>query len=440
VAASGLPERRVGDGGAASDGLIITGAALACAALWLVVLHPGFMSPDSADQLRQARRGIVADWHAPLLTFLWIATERLVTGPFGMLILQTAAFWTGLALLAKRIAAPVAPKIAFLVGLALAPPIVTLAGAIWKDVLMVSLVTLAFGVADRRVAFWPVALLATMSRHNAIAAVAVAVLLHFSPEGVTRQGLRRALAASAVLLVLSLAFNFAVVDRRTYPMQVFLLGDLIGIAVTTSAVPEIDPCNLKQGQAPPRRAVQRGDPKIVAADVANRTQLKPCMQEGAGAASRTLVEQWIALVFQHPTAYARVRAKLSYRLLGFDETPFNFTLPRSTYDPVAMRIEPQVPPTPLQEWLGAQIWSLRDSAMFRPWIYGVLGIAACGVAAARRRRWPCFIALSGLACELGLFFVAPAPEYRYSSWMIASALIASAWLAAEAIGALRTRA
>jgi MYXO-CTERM domain-containing protein len=109
-------------------------------------------------------------------------------------------------------------------------------------------------------------------------------------------------------------------------------------------------------------------------------------------------------------------------------------LARSIYDPVRFRLEPPPSPSSFQEWLGAALWRWRDALVFRPWIYGALGLVAVAVAALRRRRWPLFIALSGIASECGLFFVAPSADYRYSYWMIVSALIAALWLIAEAIG------
>lgn len=419
-------------GGDATAVIAIT--ALCCALSWLVLLHPGFMSPDSAHQLSQARGGVLTDWHAPLMSILWMATDRIVPGPFGMLVLQTAILWTGLALLARRIAAPAWAKVCFLLSLAVAPPVLSIAGALWKDVLMAALATLAFAVADRRRAFWPVALLATMSRHNAIPAVAVAVLLHLAPERVDGRALARAALASALLFATALGFNALVVDEQTHPEQVFLIGDFIGISVTTQTIPSVDACHKKAATPQRRRALPfDDDPKTKAVLVAAATQFKYCADE---AASRSLLERWMSLVAEHPAAYLHVRSRLARQLLGIDEAPGNFMLVRSIYDPVRFGLEPPPAPSTFQEWLGAELWRWRDALVFRPWLYGVLGIAAAVIAALRRRRAPLFIALSGLASECGLFLVAPSADYRYSYWLIVSALIATLWTCAEAVGAL----
>jgi hypothetical protein len=106
----------------------------------------------------------------------------------------------------------------------------------------------------------------------------------------------------------------------------------------------------------------------------------------------------------------------------------------SLYDATGSGIEPAPPPSRVQEWLGARLRDVERFRIFRPVLYGALALVASAVAAWRGRLWPCCIALSGLACELGLFLVAPSPEYRYSYWMIVAALIAALWLAAETIG------
>lgn len=389
------------------------------------------MSNDSISQLMQVRSRSFSDWHAPLMAIIWVAAEHVVAGPFGMLVLQTAFFWTGLALLANRITAPVWLRASFLLVLALAPPILSLAGTIWKDVFMVSLLTLAFGVADRRLAFWPVALLATASRHNAIPAVALAVLLHLSPQRVSLRGIGYALAASAAMLVTSLWFNYAVSTDRTHPMQMFVIGDVAGIAAATDKVPAVDSCHFKDSAT-----IQRGalldEPKIAAAAVAATTRLTTCSDDGAW---QRLLDQWLTLVSAHPRAYAAVRTKLAREQLGIDGTPGNFLMAGSFYDATGSGIEPAGPPSPVQDWLGARLRDLERFRIFRPCLYGALALVASGVAAWRGRLWPCCIALSGLACELGLFFVAPSPEYRYSYWMIVAALISALWLAAETIGA-----
>lgn len=183
----------------------------------------------------------------------------------------------------------------------------TLAGAVWKDVLLAALLTLAFGVAGRSLAFWPVALLATMSRHNAIPAVTIAVLLHLAPSGPSPSALWRALAQG---------FNAAVVDTRTNPVQMVALADLNGIAKRTRTVPAVDPCNHMTREQPPPRSASLDEPQVGAALHATRLRFGFCFDE---AASRTLLGEWVRLVLEQPLEYADVRAQMASRLVGVRE-------------------------------------------------------------------------------------------------------------------------
>jgi hypothetical protein len=215
------------------------------------------------------------------------------------------------------------------------------------------------------------------------------------------------------------------------------LADLHGIASRTRTPAAVDSCNRKTSEEPPPRAVTMDEPKVRSALHATRLRLGFCFDQ---AATRTLLEQWIRMVLAQPREYAETRAYMALLLLGFRETPGNFVMVQSLYEGAAPSIEPPVPPTAAQLRLGAWIWALESRYAFRPWIYAVVGIGATLVAALRRRWWPCAVALSGIAFELVLLLVAPSPDYRYSYWMIVSALIAATWLAAEAIGGRGPRA
>jgi hypothetical protein len=260
--------------------------------------------------------------------------------------------------------------------------------------------------------------------------VALAVLLHLSADGVSLRRIAYALVASAALFAATLWFNHAISTDRTHPMQMFVLGDVAGIAHKTDAMPTVDSCHLKSTVV--RRPERLDEPKFTAVAVAAQTRFQPCYDD---AAWRTLIGQWLTMVVDHPLAYLRVRAEIARAQLGIDGTPGNFLMAGSLYDATGSGIEPAPPPSRVQEWLGARMRDLERFRIFRPCLYAALALVASVIAAWRGRLWPCCIALSGLACELGLLIVAPSPEYRYSYWMVVAALIAALWLAAETIGA-----
>src|SRR5688572_20293768 len=66
---------------------------------WLVVLvyaYPGMMTMDSIHQLAEGRRGFYTDGHPPLMSFIWRWVDKVIAGPFGMLVLQTVSFLAGM--------------------------------------------------------------------------------------------------------------------------------------------------------------------------------------------------------------------------------------------------------------------------------------------------------------------------------------------------------
>ena len=75
-------------------------AALCCLGT-ILTFAPGYLSPDSLDQLRQARGMTpLTDWHPPVLSLLWRALIA-ATGSFAsMAVLQSLVFWGALWVLA----------------------------------------------------------------------------------------------------------------------------------------------------------------------------------------------------------------------------------------------------------------------------------------------------------------------------------------------------
>ena len=422
----------------AGGGAVLAAVALAGGVAWLLLLAPGFMSDDSASQLLEARRGHLSDWHPPILAALWMVCDRVVAGPFGMLLLQTALFWTGLALLAERIAAPLAMRAIFVLVIGFAPPVLSIAGAIWKDVLLVAAMVVALGLAGRSRAFWVFALLATLARHNAIPAVAVAILLHLSAPGApSLAALARAALATVAVFAASLGVNAALTDQRAHVEQAIAMFDIVGIGVATGTLPDFHPCFRRNGEPIDRDVVLgRYDPRSNLYLVVPETKLHFCPKPDAVS---SIVGQWLGAIAAHPGAYVAHRLRVAGHLLGLHATPGSFMMTASTYTHESFpALEPPAAPSPLQERFTRVLLALRPYGVFRPWVYVVLSVVACAVAVRRRRWWPLCIALSGLAYEAGLLVVAPTEEYRYSYWMVVSALIAAAWLAIEAIASART--
>lgn len=111
-------------------------AAVCCLAT-TTLFAPGYMSPDSIDQLQQAMgRTPLTDWHPPVLSLVWRALIAVTGMPASMAVLQSVIFWGALWVVARCVwdlTASRAGSLAVL-GLGLTPPVLTFLGVVWKDV------------------------------------------------------------------------------------------------------------------------------------------------------------------------------------------------------------------------------------------------------------------------------------------------------------------
>jgi hypothetical protein len=108
--------------------------ALLGAAFHFVIFFPGSMSVDSWNQIMQARSGVYADWHPPMMAFLWRLIETFWPGPTGMLVLHLTLFWYAL----FRFSVHLKSKYMFVrlavLAIGLLPMVTGIIGAIWKDI------------------------------------------------------------------------------------------------------------------------------------------------------------------------------------------------------------------------------------------------------------------------------------------------------------------
>ncbi|HYH84438.1 MAG TPA: hypothetical protein VEX60_03085, partial [Pyrinomonadaceae bacterium] len=102
--------------------------------LCVIAFYPGYMSPDSIYQLAEGRAWSFTDWHPPLMAAVWGVVDRVVPGPFGMLLLQNAAFWGALAVFWRMTYRRSVWLGLCLVGLGFLPSVLALLSTIWKDV------------------------------------------------------------------------------------------------------------------------------------------------------------------------------------------------------------------------------------------------------------------------------------------------------------------
>lgn len=389
---------------------------------FLLYAYPGFTSPDSIQQLDEARAGAYTDWHPPAMAFLWRYVDKIWSGTFLMLVLQSSTFLVGTYALIARVLTPIRAAIAA-VCIFLFPPVMTALAVIWKDSLMAGLLiagTAALLSPKRgwRIAACVLIFVATAIRHNALAATLPIVVLLFTwRESWT--GWRRYALAIAVWVAITGAAS--VLNRKLATGSEYAWHNsvaLLDIAGTARFSKVQDDAELQAlfaginlphptGLAKRIRMLYTGDSHWQLTHGDDRVFDLPVL-----ATIPDVKRAWFRALETYPRAFIYHRWRMFREVIGAG----GHSIWASVWygDEIPSR-------TPVQHaWVSA-LFAIRDSALFRVWIYLVLAIALLVMC---RARLPLALLASGLVCEVSLAVAAPSADYRYSHWMIVTVVIA----------------
>lgn len=432
-----LPPRLVGPWPAAFAGFLLT----------IALFFPGGMSSDSISQLAQARSGVFSNWHPPLMAAGWRLVDSVLPGPFGMLVLQAAAWWAGLALVARGWFTGRPAAIAVL-AVGLWPPFFGMVGTVWKDVHMAAAFTLAAGLMmgrpGERARPWALALAlvaiayGTAMRHNgALAAAPLAAYAGWHLAGwAWRHNVWRGLLTAAVVVVTlatPIAANRVLTGYDAHVEQLLYAFDLAGIEARTG-VPVV-PSVMHAGPVTAELIRRTYDPNYV-------DPLYPHVLtfRDDAASLETIREAWRDAIWRHPGAYAAHRLEVVLRLWGLAPQVW------FAYHRGVLQNDLGVPEG--ASWhnapLFAAFWVLKFTPLYRP-IFYLLALGAglwLAVRAWRRHPrlgWAIALAVSGLLYAGPNVLVAIAADLRYHLWtLVATALVAVA-LHAERLLVYRRR-
>lgn len=416
--------------------------------------YPGLMSADSADQLDDARRWILGDWHPPLMSLLWRFVELFVAGPFGMFAIQVSGFVIG----AYAILRTATPDRAALATLAIGffPPVLWVFGVVWKDAQMAAFALLGIAslFSERKhirglgiVAF----VIASAMRHNAAALTfAPLVLLWGRAQG--KAGWRRALVGLGVwagITVGAAGINAAVTRTPQHPWATSLgLTDVIGIM---RWAPPISDDELRPHLAGMSILATSDYQRVLTEKYTERgwnylvTHDSPLGIPTTDAERDAVARTFRHLVTTYPGAYLYYRARLFRQLIRLGEAPevphltTTFTY---TKDPeLQQRLRHDASKSGIQRlwfrFVRLPLWNV----FYLPFIY--LFVALALIPFARRTPMALALLLSGIGYELPLFFIAPADDLRYSHWLVLTTLLAAVivvatrWKARATSAALR---
>jgi hypothetical protein len=184
-------------------------------AFWLAVVAvnaPGHLSYDSIVQLGEARSRSYVGHHPPLMSYLMMLFDNIVSGTALFLLFMQALFFGALLIIVQsaRYVSPWTPLVIAVV--CLHPFVVVYQGIVWKDVLFANLAVFSFALlfAARHRQGWP--------RH----AIYALSLLVAACSGLVRQN------GAVALLVLAIALAYLEIRPST-------LRAHVGAAVVGSA-------------------------------------------------------------------------------------------------------------------------------------------------------------------------------------------------------------
>ena len=406
---------------------LILGAGWSLAVLYA---FPGLMSSDSAIQLVQARGlASISDWHPPIMAVIWRYVDRIVAGPFGMLLLQTGTFLFGLDALLRRALRPAAAA-GVAVGCLVFPPVLAPMAVIWKDSQMAGLLLAgaALILAERRchrLLGMAVLVVATAMRYNAAAATAPLLVLLLNERSWHWQRYVIGTVAWVIVTILAFGVSRAVTERPDYPWHNSVA--LFDIGGTIRYTPDYSDAEIERDLV--------GVPLVVHREIRAHctAAYDPAAYDALASGDRRVFDLpfdrglepiavgWRTMVTRHFAGYLRHRWAVFRSVLGFSEHLHVPVWTRFTNDDQAQTtLHVSTQHSALQRgWMAALRW-LATTWMFRPHLYAVLLILLLPMCRSQLGR---AILLSGLLYELGLFVAVPSNDFRYSHWMIVAVLV-----------------
>jgi hypothetical protein len=138
-------------------------------------------------------------------------------------------------------------------------------------------------------------------------------------------------------------------------------------------------------------------------------------------AERAAVKRaWGRLAAAYPWAYVKHRWRAFHELLGLeDEVQEGIWVGR---DPYGWDINDYAP-SPFQQYLQRRAQHMGKTWLARPYLYLGIVLGLTALAVAWRQRTALALGLSAMISEFALFFACPTPDFRYSIWLVVSALV-----------------
>ena len=408
---------------------------IACWLVFVVYAWPGYMTSASIDMLADARAGSFTDWNVPLLSELWRIVGVVISGPAGMLVVQSLLFVLGAYAIARQLVPD--RTAAIIAGVTLIfPPVMACLAVVGPEALLAGLLTAAFGALGsdrpwlRRAGLVLAALACGMSHGGALAALPV-VVLGWPYHAASPRWRRAAIAVVAWLGLVAAAMlaTYAVVDAHTKRSEIERAGiDVIGMIANAGTLSDaaiaaqlhgVELAPAEHRQVAIRKAY--GHPERYFGPILTWPDSE--------AATTALIDARSRLIRAYPGAFAAHRWHQLVRILGLSK-PLGWTPVVTTFvvDPERLEsvLQFRARHAPLQKLLMRPVALVGETPLAAPYVYAVFAIALLVLAIRCRQRVRIALASSGLACELALAASSGKTDYLESTWLIAATVLAAA--------------
>ncbi len=422
------------------------GGAILGMVLVLWAFYPGYMSPDSVDQLHQARGVIYSNWHPPIMAGIWSLTDKLFPGPQGMLLFYNLLFWSGLAIILYYTRLPGPIKLVFALAIGAIPPVAAYLGVIWKDVGVGTCLVFATAMlllANKKRSLLPLlpAFLAMSvaysMRHNVAPAILPLAfwLVWIGIDLIRPKGFKIRYFVLLTLLIfgtfqlLSKLSDVALVTgNRAYPFQIVQIHDLMAISMKLQTL--VLPPHLQKSN-PPWNLENLGKifysftsvPAFWGDSSARRIELS-----SDSAQMKELTRFWKNKIFSYPLIYLQHRVDVFKNLLGIGTPAVDYPYQKTMVEnPFGYQIR--------RSWLNSLAESYLEifehSLFFRGWAYLVLAVLLLLLGFAKKNYPTCLLSLSGILYASAYLIVAPAGDFRFLWWTVLSVYLSLLFLLIE---------
>ena len=430
--------------------------AILLGALTTIAFFPGFMSFDSLALYAQAiGHHPISTEHPPITVYVWRLLMYFWPSPGVLLVFNQLMYWSGILLFSLAITNSTFSRVLIILIIGLCPPLFAISLHLWADAGMMNAMALAvaaIAMHQRHRSLWWLTLAvlalfyATAIRYNAAAGtIPLFAFIAWRASATITPKMRHRISVALCAFVVILGSVFGGIRTLntglpyTSNLAMTFLWDMAAISIDQNK--DLIPLYIQKTPGPDfvGRLHSHFDPNSAAPNFADMSPYLSPTNEHA------LIVDWTKLTLNNLGYYLARRTHVFLTLLsvggpvyypfhsGIDSNSFRISFAFKKF--VYMSAIPF-------------LFSTTKTLFYRVWFYAIIDLAVIFIYSyiriiygTRLRFYSLSVvtAASGFLMEAPLFIFAPCSDYRYSIWMVFSALLASFMTVADLVAVMRQR-